>query len=232
MNGRILVLIGAVGLFIAAWSTGARQPVPVTQVNRVEFAAQQVPSVPRIPVMPSVVRPRTMTWDGAAPEIVVPESLVAGRYRVVSDQGDVAALVITGPDSTVQSPITTEMSGSVCWYFIRLQSPVPAVAVRGLPVTASTIAVDDSPSTWNSKERDILLAQLRNLIATVDFARHAWCGSQRVIDAAAASPVATIAQVDAAEVGDLPEFSELPQFNDSPVLADFPEPNDAASPAF
>jgi len=258
MNGRILVLLGAVTLFIAAWSGGKQRPIPVLHHGESHVSVERTPVRP---VADVAVTPRVLAWEGLAPVVEIPEELVPGRYRVVSDQGDIAVLLVTaaGPSSENVSAIVIQNAGPVRWFFIRLKNSSPAVAneviqaeqlTADAPLDAATDIVapgaDRATATeWNSKERDILLAQMRSWFFAVNGAVQTRYRSAPVqvpaipaISATVSAPVsakvsapvpatvsvpATIAQLDLQEEGVVPEFNDVAELSDVPDESDLTE---------
>jgi len=258
MNGRILVLFGAIGLFIAAWNGGAPRPAAVARLAGPTFVVEQAPE---IAVARVIVDSRTVAWEGHAAVVEIPPELAAGRYRVVSDQGEVATLAVTGTaidsgfSAECKPAVAIQTVGSVHWYFIRLQAEAPAVAgdasapAAGAeavvsvhvdsPVIKSDVVVDTILSraeVWNSKERDILLAQMRDWMKGIRGGLWARLALRSVPVSAPQLSVpatATVAQVDSHELGVVPEFNdgaELSDVSDLPEVSELPELLDVTTP--
>jgi hypothetical protein len=155
MNGHLLILIVAVGLFARVWTTNDRQRLPV--VWRIQSRATTV-AAPRVAVPTEVETPvhavsdrmnevaHEEFWTLDNCPIPIPTGLPAGEFRVVDDTGRVARLVVTEP---VSAPAADALVGTADlqtmtveshrWYFIRLNAPV-----------AQRIDIEQTPVSDNS----------------------------------------------------------------------------------
>ncbi|MBS0263683.1 MAG: hypothetical protein JSS02_17200 [Planctomycetes bacterium] len=165
INGHFIILILALGLFARVWTTNDRQRPPVVWRIQNRTLTEVAPREPVVTEIDTPIRSVTNVINDAAREevwtvsdcpIPLPSGLPAGEFRVVSDTGRVARLILTeahvvadsdlGKGSADLQTITIE---SHRWYFIRLHTPVAqnepvdavdnAVPVGSLPV----LPVDD-----------------------------------------------------------------------------------------
>lgn len=157
MNGRLLMLVFATGLFVSVWSvkdkplqkqTVAPRNDPETSRRAVDAATiRAVVHTPPAVAEPVAADAMTETpavrdglWNVANCPTSMPPEITAGKYRVVSNQGAVGILEVAAGDiwncaepsqSTRKDVYTVETSESR-WYFIRLgdseSGPVAAPA--------------------------------------------------------------------------------------------------------
>ncbi|HEY3968757.1 MAG TPA: hypothetical protein VGM05_29685 [Planctomycetaceae bacterium] len=140
INGHLLLLVVATGLFVRLWGTNDRQRHPAVwrTPNR---AASTLP--PPQPVAADRDIPAQFVsttsggdstpeevWTASTCPIPLPAGMDAGTFRVVDDMGRVARLVLTAPVASIvdsfsgSADIQTMSVNSRRWYFIRLQTPV------------------------------------------------------------------------------------------------------------
>lgn len=143
INGRLLLLVVATGLFVRVWSASDHtrsRPVIRTQ-SRAAVACPPNPA-PATPAPAVMHQPVSATrsvspapeeiWTPADCPILVPAGMTAGSYRVVDDTGRVARLEIASAGGTASGTDVREVpadfhmtsAGARRWYFIRLQTPV------------------------------------------------------------------------------------------------------------
>ncbi|MFN0053422.1 MAG: hypothetical protein ACKV0T_14660 [Planctomycetales bacterium] len=141
INGRLLLLAVVMGLFMRVWTVndrvrhprGSRSLSAPAQPWTPRHTTTLAPPVAAVPVSFPAARPApvaattSVTWTRENAPIPLPAGLVAGEYRVVSDRGKVAHLVIAAEDSanTESLPGGAEFfvmpQAGTRWYFIRLQ---------------------------------------------------------------------------------------------------------------
>jgi hypothetical protein len=113
MNGRLLLLIVAVGLFVRVWEANERGPEAVA-------AARRAPGHLVLAAKPRL----TATPHGPA-AIPLPDGIPAGEYRVVDQTGYAGMIEIAPPADKVRrekGDLFVAMQGTRRWYFIRQTS--------------------------------------------------------------------------------------------------------------
>lgn len=166
INGRLLLLVVATGLFVRVWtvndraarglnpSRSSRQVVRNdTQVSPATFAvARRVACRSISSTVLSTPSPEE-AWTSTSCPIPLPAGVISGAYRVVNDMGRVARLDIAPSLAPVQNASAPVMApefyvttiGSRRWYFIRLQLPVDQQPTVQLPDVAQKDS-DHSPA--------------------------------------------------------------------------------------
>lgn len=120
INGRLLLLFAATGLFAHVWSANDR----ALDRNRARNATSVMTVTQQIPVLEEA-------WTANSCPVPLPGEIEGGAYRVIDDTGRVARLEIapactsaaiagTPPSSPEIYVITV---GPRRWYFVRLQTP-------------------------------------------------------------------------------------------------------------
>lgn len=175
INGRLILLVIATGLFIRVWTTNDRASRPRSRtVSKTRISAQHSASPPNpaptalvrgVSSMPVSVESSRIgspeeTWTERACPIDLPAGISPGAYRVVDDSGRVARLEIGAPDSgpretnpaQAENYITT--AGVRWWYFIRLREwielPPPASSGASDETAAATPEASSSSSVDSS----------------------------------------------------------------------------------
>jgi hypothetical protein len=146
INGRLLLLVVATGLFVRVWTANDRArprahlrtpdrnsgmvtgPYPDC-IGRLD----KVPTV-AVPVTKESVRYVEESWTANDCPIPLPVGVAPGSYRVVDDTGRVAHLEVASPDDINQTASALVANpefyvladASSRWYFIRLREPVPS----------------------------------------------------------------------------------------------------------
>jgi hypothetical protein len=202
MNGRLLALVGAIALFVCLWNspepkTPARIPVLVARAEsqrppatRLDVLAPLLPALPD-PPRAAVLEP---AWLGEPLLSELPADLLPGMYRVVSTDGAVGQVLISG---TVLGAPPQELvlfrQRNVNWYFIRQADgssvarlpPETAPNGRNLampPLRSATPDVVPQPvepdesllPELTSKDRDIAEAQLRQWLKAMSVRVRQW----------------------------------------------------------
>lgn len=184
INGRLILLVIATGLFIRVWTTNDRSSRPRSRtVSKTRISAQHTTSPPN-PARTAPVRsvssqidsavssptaPLEETWTETACPIELPAGISPGAYRVVDDSGRVARLEIGAPGSTPRETISSQTesylttAGARWWYFVRLQEwielPPPESAEASDETTVVTqegnpTTSDDNPALFNNRKFD------------------------------------------------------------------------------
>ena len=141
INGHLLLLVVAAGLFTRLWSTNDRPRPPAVWRTPSRAVSTMPPPQPvaadcdiplhTVSTTKSAEATHEEVWTAANCPIPLPAGMDAGTFRVVDDTGRVARLVLTSPVPAVDADalpgsddIQTLTVDSRRWYFIRLQSPV------------------------------------------------------------------------------------------------------------
>jgi hypothetical protein len=174
INGRLLLLVVATGLFVRVWTANDR-PRPRARLRAPDRISAMLigphpDSASRRDSTPAVAVSMTTQTDRSAGEmwtsgdcpIPLPAGLSAGSYRVVNDSGRVARLEIAPSSETNLNAGTSVANpefyvladGSRRWYFIRLEesvSPRPEMAsdeaVEACGNDRATVSVSHRPFT-------------------------------------------------------------------------------------
>ncbi len=136
MNGRPLILILAIALFVHIW-TSAQQPVTAEQTTATEPpapAAVAMQEAPATELAETTVSTESSTrWIGPALPVTPPAELASGSYRVVDNTGAVGQVELSKTVQRGSARIATVEKTidnvSQTWIFMRLTS---------LPVAAKT----------------------------------------------------------------------------------------------
>lgn len=184
INGRLILLVIATGLFIHVWTTNDRSSRPRSRtVSKARISAQHSASPPN-PAPPTLVRAVASqpvwavssqidlpeeTWTETACPIEMPAGIGPGAYRVVDDRGRVALLEIGSTDSRPRETISSQpesylmTAGARWWYFVRLQEWIELPPPESSGASDETTAVtqegnpttsDDSPALFNNRKFD------------------------------------------------------------------------------
>ena len=148
LNGRLILLLVAMGLFVRVWSANDRprqRPVPRSRSQAASTSSLPLDSRPEPAISGESagamalfrVAAHEELWTAASCPVPLPAGLTSGVYRVVDDLGRVARLEI-GPAAAVSPTSISSPSPSFFvtaaadrqWYFIRLQG------IAGLPSLA------------------------------------------------------------------------------------------------
>jgi hypothetical protein len=148
INGHLLLLVVATGLFVRVWNANdqsrSRMVMRTQSQTAVACPPNPVPVTNRTAVVhqPDSVSVTTTAqaeevWTAANCPIPLPAGITAGNYRVVDDTGRVARLEIAASSDVIAVANPREVSADFHlmsvdnrrWYFIRLQSPI-ALDVR------------------------------------------------------------------------------------------------------
>lgn len=143
INGRLLLLVVATGLFVRIWSANDQSKSRFVPRTRSQTAVASPPDPAAIfsgyavvhqPVSAGATTtgPAEDVWTGANCPIPLPVGISAGNYRVVDDTGRVARLEIAGAEGERIVANTREVPADFHlmsvdnrrWYFIRLQAPI------------------------------------------------------------------------------------------------------------
>ncbi len=140
INGHLLLLVVATGLFVRLWGTNDRQRPPAVWRTPNRAASTLPPPQPVAAGRDTLAQVVSTTsfgnssqeevWTAANCPIPLPAGMDAGTFRVVDDTGRVARLVLVEPVAAVvgslsgSADIQTMSVNSRRWYFIRLQTPV------------------------------------------------------------------------------------------------------------
>jgi hypothetical protein len=184
INGRLILLVIATGLFIHVWTTNDRSSRPRSRtVSKTRISAQHSTSPPNpVPTAPvravssqpdlvvsSRIVPLEETWTETTCPIELPAGITSGTYRVVDDSGRVARLEIGGADFGPRETISTQSesyimtAGARWWYFVRLQEwielPPPGSSGASDEAAAETPETRsttsvDSPAFFNNRKFD------------------------------------------------------------------------------
>ncbi|HTI50305.1 MAG TPA: hypothetical protein VL475_05120 [Planctomycetaceae bacterium] len=140
INGRLLLLVVVLGLFIRVWKTNEHPRTRPAARSR-SHSTQTLPSHATAPPdgatrVTTVVERRQMEdapvdderWTATTCPIPLPAGIAPGSYRVVSDSGRVAALTVSisetwaavSPVPTAQPELLTTVVADERWYWIRL----------------------------------------------------------------------------------------------------------------
>jgi len=143
INGHLLLLVVATGLFVRVWTANDRANHR-NQLRSGKQVEQFVsPPNPAFKVVARTVAYRPLstkkrsaptleeTWTLTSCPIPLPSGIPSGLYRVVCDTGRVARLEIAPPLATADNASRPSIApefyaitiGSQQWYFIRLQIP-------------------------------------------------------------------------------------------------------------
>ena len=152
INGHLLLLVAATGLFVRVWNTNGHAKVSPVKTARIQPAVvcplQPEPIAMSIVVVHQPVSvstaatgPAEEVWTAANSPIPLPAGIAAGNYRVVDDTGRVARLAIAAAESAIAGENSREAAADFHlmsvdnrrWYFIRLQSPVALDVRDGTP---------------------------------------------------------------------------------------------------
>ena len=156
INGHLLLLVVASGLFVRLWSTNDRQRPPAVGRTPNRVASTMPPPQPiaadrDIPahVVSTISRgdsSQEEVWTAATCPIPLPAGIDAGTFRVVDDTGRVARLVLSERESvevagpqTGAADLQTMTLDSRRWYFIRLQTPVARTTDTGAPEVGTIV---------------------------------------------------------------------------------------------
>lgn len=150
INGRLLLLLAAIGLFVRVWNVNDRQGARLSAGPRLRIV-QTIPvrdSAPRV-VRTSLVgndQPAHASapaveeaWTLETAPVVLPEPIPAGTYRVVSDSGRVASLQVPDDYSAARGASIDIVSWTVegvRWHLIRLNT-------RAVPERVALADVDE-----------------------------------------------------------------------------------------
>lgn len=178
INGRLLLLVAATGLFIRVWNANdqsrsrfvtrtrsqtavACPPNPAPATNGTAVVHQQVS------MTTSTTASAEELWTRDNCPIPLPAGLTGGSYRVVDDTGRVARLELAAADAEILEEILREILGTNSrevpadfhmtsvgtrrWYFIRLQTPIAVDVQKGAPN-----AVGDAASATESHPKPFL----------------------------------------------------------------------------
>jgi hypothetical protein len=144
INGRLLLLVVATGLFVRVWTANnrPRPRAPFRTPDRISgmVTGPYPDSGARLDIVPTVavsvttesMRFAEENWTANDCPIPLPVGLAAGAYRVVNDSGRVAHLEIAPSGAVNQSasaPVANPefyvlTEGSSRWYLIRLRESV------------------------------------------------------------------------------------------------------------
>lgn len=138
MNGRPLILILAIALFVHIW-TSAQQPVIAEQATATEPLARAAVAMRETPATESaektVSTESSTRWIGPALPVTPPAELASGLYRVVDNTGAVGQVELSNTVQRGSARIATVEKSvdnvSQTWIFMRLTS-LP-VAVKATP---------------------------------------------------------------------------------------------------
>lgn len=174
INGRLLLVLCAVALFVRVWSTNDRhRPV---RSPRPAAVSKTIPRGPASPakkltaarpiglIQGTVVdeRPAAIaaeeTWTAQTAPFELSPGLAAGTYRVVSDSGRVARLTIPASGERRECASSLDVlsisTATERWYLIRLKTErvanreVPAVgSSEPFPTAIDSMLVPSIPST-------------------------------------------------------------------------------------
>ncbi len=153
INGRLLLLVVATGLFVRVWTANdrPRPRAPFRSPDRISgmVTGPYPDSVGRLDLVPTVavsVTTQSMrcageNWTANDCPIPLPVGLAAGAYRVVNDSGRVAHLEVA-PSAAMNliagAPVVNPefyvvADASSRWYFIRLQESVASEPEISVP---------------------------------------------------------------------------------------------------
>jgi hypothetical protein len=141
INGHLLLLVVATGLFVRLWSTNDRPRPPVVWRTPSRATSTMPPPQPAAADCDVSVHTVARTsesdilheevWNDSTCPIPLPAGIDTGEYRVVDDTGRVAKLVLAAPIPTTCTDTVprsadwqTTTIESRRWYFIRLHTPV------------------------------------------------------------------------------------------------------------
>lgn len=162
INGRLLLLVAVAALFVRVWSINDPQrgrhtrrtwvhtsrPVVATPVVARTSVVAVVPvSVARTPESSLPTEPQ---WSVADCPLPVPAGIEPGTYRVASDDGRIARLVVPATGNvaasmTARTDLLAVTVEGVRWYFIRLNVAVDAADEIAAP--GRTVADDTALET-------------------------------------------------------------------------------------
>lgn len=156
INGRLLLLLVVVGLFVRVWKTNEHPRTRPYERSRSHAAERALPAPIATTAAAQVALPVTNRanvteqsvneeiWTVDTAPIPLPAAIAAGDYRIVSDSGRVGRLTIEANTTPRQGTIEmfSVVSGTERWYLIRLSSD-GATAQTDAAEDAATIA--DAP---------------------------------------------------------------------------------------
>src|SRR5262245_5433007 len=159
INGHLLLLVAATGLFVRVWAANDRAHHLRTGNRVAQFAISPTlvrEGERRTTYWPASTRTRTTSledvWTSDSSPIPLPAGIQSGVYRVASDTGRVARLEIAAPLTTGGNAssfpefwVTT--FGAQQWYFIRLRAPECQQTVAKVPPAVN--AVSSQPVSGN-----------------------------------------------------------------------------------
>ena len=167
INGRLLLLVLATGLFIRVWTDNERgRHSTLPPVRSDAGSSNLTPRHPRVlrdgsmATVSSIALVRAgsaaeITWTEATCPIPLPHALAGGTYRVVDDAGSVARLEVAQsarPRSVgdiAEPDFLVSCSAGRRWYFIRLKAPANAspmaISPPALPIGAGRPTSDRAP---------------------------------------------------------------------------------------
>jgi len=157
INGRLLLLVVATGLFVRVWTanSGTHHRNHPRTTGHDALVSSSLGSTSLGPTKDAVARPvvyRPITtnrpaspseevWTSSTCPIPLPSGIQCGTYRVVNNAGRVARLEIAPsvPESrnetspTISPEFYLTAIAAERWYFIRLELPADAKAVANSP---------------------------------------------------------------------------------------------------
>lgn len=153
INGRLLLLVVVLGLFIRVWKTN-EHPCTRPAARSRSHSTQMLPSQAAAPPDGETRVTRLIDrrqngdapvdeerWTAATCPIPLPAGIAPGAYRVVSDSGRVAALTVSmsatwaaaTPVPTAPPELLTTVVSDERWYWIRLvREPVRSDVAKTL----------------------------------------------------------------------------------------------------
>jgi hypothetical protein len=165
MNGRLLLLVVAMGLFVRVWTANDR-PRPRARFRTSDrisgmvtgphpdsvVGGDSVPTV-AVSVTKESMRFAEEDWTENNCPISLPAGIAAGSYRVVDDTGRVAHLEVA-PSAAVSQNVRASVAnpefyvladGASRWYFVRLRESV--ASEPEIPAPQALEVIGEGPST-------------------------------------------------------------------------------------
>lgn len=184
MTLRITLLVLATGFFALIWThdrpaaePGISRSADLAQTVKssgLEFLSRPVSQIQTVIPMPEV--PQDDAWMYGDCEMPLPEGIVPGEYRAVSNTGIVREFHLTLDDlktyrgtksEFVTRDIYESQTESLRWYFIRVQAEssdiLPVIAERGGHVILPAVAEQSATKERNQQASRIIVSAGQNL---------------------------------------------------------------------
>lgn len=177
INGRLLLLVVATGIFVRVWMADRQRPrahvripdrISITGIGPQPGSTARAQSINAVPasVSKELIRPAEEYWTVNDCPISLPAGIGAGSYRVIDDTGRVARLEISAPITPISNAAPTVVNpeffmlgdSSRRWYFIRLRESVAsqpdALALAGITQVGEDSTACASPRPCTNRKFD------------------------------------------------------------------------------